>query len=69
MGINRQSNIEAQLQIGPTTQGMVRLYVSGDGIDMPMDFTPDEALEIAAELTLAAENAGGGGKSGKMKKK
>jgi len=65
MGINRQSDIEAQLQIGPTTNGMVRLYVSGDGIDVPMDFTPDEAREIAAELTAAAEHAATSGKSKK----
>jgi len=65
MGINRQTNIEAQLQIGPTTKGMVRLYISGDGIDVPMDFTPDEAREIAAELTAAAEHAGTSGKSKK----
>ena len=28
MGINKQSDIEANLQIGPTDIGMVRIYVS-----------------------------------------
>ena len=27
MGINSESDIEANLQIGPTDQGMVRLYI------------------------------------------
>ena len=57
MGINNESEIEANLQIGPTDQGMVRLYVEGNGIEIPMDFDPDEALEIAEELTAAAERA------------
>jgi len=29
MGINDESNIEANLQIGPTDQGMVRLFIEG----------------------------------------
>ena len=33
MGIDKQSDISANLQIGPTTLGMVRIYVEGDGID------------------------------------
>ena len=57
MGINTQSDLETNLQIGPTDQGMVRLYIEGPGIDLPMDFEPDEALEIAEELTAAAERA------------
>lgn len=66
MSINRQSDISANLQIGPTSEGMVRIYVEGDGIDLPMDFDPDEALEIAEELTAAAERARamGGAKGG-----
>lgn len=55
MGINSPSDIAAELQIGPTSHGMVRLYISGTGIDLPMDFTAEEAREIAAELTAAAE--------------
>ncbi len=61
MGINRNSDDEGTLQIGPTDQGMVRLYVSGQGMDLPMDFTPDEAEEIAAELMTAVEIARAGG--------
>lgn len=57
MGINRQTAIEAELQIGPTELGRVRIYVSGGGVDLPMDFTPDEAREIASELMQAAEVA------------
>ncbi len=57
MGINNQTDISAEIQIGPTDQGMVRIYVAGDGIDLPMDFTPEEAREIAEELTEAADRA------------
>lgn len=54
MGINKESEIAANLQIGPTTLGMVRIYVEGDGIDLPLDFEPEEAEEIADELRAAA---------------
>lgn len=54
MGINSESDTAANLQIGPTTLGMVRLYLEGDGIDLPLDFDPDEAEEIAEEIRAAA---------------
>jgi len=54
VGINSESDIAANLQIGPTDQGMVRLYVQGDGIDLPFDFDPEEAEEIAEEIRAAA---------------
>lgn len=57
MGINKQSEIAANLQIGPTSSGMVRIYVEGEGVDLPLDFDPDEAEEIAEELLAAAERA------------
>ena len=57
MGINTERNIEANLQIGPTSDGMVRLFVEGEGIEIPMDFEPDEALEIAEEIKAAATRA------------
>ena len=57
MGINAQSNVEASLQIGPTEKGMVRLYVSNSSIEIPMDFEPDEAREIAEEILSAAKVA------------
>ena len=57
MGINRQSDIAANLQIGPTTLGMVRLYIEAEGVELPLDFEPDEADEIAEELRAAAECA------------
>ena len=57
MGINSEKDIEANLQIGPTSLGMVRIYVAGEGIDIPMDFEPDEAEEIAEEIRAAAARA------------
>ena len=59
MGIDKQSEIAANLQIGPTSLGMVRIYIEGDGLDLPLDFDPDEAEEIAEELRAAAEVARG----------
>ncbi len=59
MGINKESDMAANLQIGPTTEGMVRIYVEADGIEIPMDFTPDEALEIAEEIAAAAKGLQG----------
>ncbi len=56
-GINAPSDLVADLQIGPTDQGMVRIYVSGSGVDLPMDFAPEEAEDIAAELIASAEAA------------
>ncbi|MRU14469.1 hypothetical protein FDP25_03390 [Roseovarius sp. A21] len=57
MGINDERDIEANLQIGPTDQGMVRLFVAAEGIEIPMDFEPDEAREIAEEMMAAAKAA------------
>ncbi|MCI2398563.1 DUF6324 family protein [Aliiroseovarius subalbicans] len=57
MGINSESDIAANLQIGPTDHGMVRLYIEGAGIDLPLDFDPDEADDIAEEIRAAAEQA------------
>lgn len=57
MGIDRQSDIAANLQIGPTSLGMVRIYVEGDRIELPLDFEPEEAEEIAEELIAAAAAA------------
>lgn len=57
MGIDKQSDIAANLQIGPTSLGMVRIYVEAEGVDLPLDFDPDEAVEIAEELKAAAERA------------
>ena len=57
MGINKESEVLTNLQIGPTDQGMVRLYIEGPGIDLPMDFDPDEANDIADEIKAAAAQA------------
>ena len=59
MGIDTERDIEANLQIGPTDKGMVRLFVEGGGVEIPMDFTPDEAIEIAEEIMAAAHRIGG----------
>lgn len=57
MGINDESDIEANLQIGPTDQGMVRLFIAAGGLEVPMDFDPDEAREIAEEILAAVQAA------------
>jgi hypothetical protein len=58
MGIDKQSDISADIQIGPTDQGMVRIYIEAEGgVELPLDFDPDEADEIAEELRTAAEAA------------
>ncbi len=57
MGIDSESDITANLQIGPTSQGMVRIFVEGEGIEIPMDFEPEEAEEIAEEIRAAAAHA------------
>ena len=57
MGIDSETDTAANLQIGPTTLGMVRISIEGDGIDLPMDFEPEEAEEIAEEIRAAAAQA------------
>ena len=37
---------------------MVRLFVEGGGVEIPMDYTPEEAREIAEEIMAAANRAG-----------
>jgi hypothetical protein len=72
MGIDSESDTPANLQVGPTTLGMVRLYVVADDVELPLDFEPDEADDIAEELRAAAERArriAGGAKPKGRKKK
>jgi hypothetical protein len=57
MGINSESSVEANLQIGPTSLGMVRMYLETDEVQLPLDFYPEEAEEIAGELQAAATRA------------
>jgi hypothetical protein len=59
MGIDTERDIEANLQIGPTNTGMVRIFVEAEGTEIPMDFTPDDAMEIAEEIMAAAARAAG----------
>ena len=53
-GINKKSDRIADIQIGPTDQGMVRIFVSSESIELPMDFTPEEAIDIANEIKSSA---------------
>ena len=57
MNINKQSQITADLQIGPTTLGMVRFFIYSTDAEVALDFTPDEADEIAEEIQLASKKA------------
>ena len=57
MGLNSQVDVEADLQVGPTDQGMVRIYVKGPDVDLPLDFDPEDAEAIAEELKVAAQAA------------
>lgn len=57
MSIDTERELEANLQIGPTSDGMVRLFIEGGGVEIPMDFEPDEALEIAEEIKVASTQA------------
>ena len=67
MGIDKQSDLVANIQIGPTTLGMVRIYIEGEGVDLPLDFDHEEADEIAEELRAAAEAARAMGQKAKPK--
>ncbi|MEP2031558.1 MAG: DUF6324 family protein [Paracoccaceae bacterium] len=62
MSIDTERDIEANLQIGPTDKGMVRVFVEAQGIEVPMDFDPDEADEIAEEIRAAAKAARAAGR-------
>lgn len=57
LGINTERDIEANMQIGPTDAGMVRIFVESQGIEVPMDFEPEEAEEIAEEIRSAIAQA------------
>jgi len=57
LSINTERDIEANMQIGPTDAGMVRIFIESQGIEVPMDFDPDEADEIAEEIRAAARAA------------
>jgi hypothetical protein len=52
---------------------MVRIFVAAEGVELPLDFDPEEAEEIAGELIAAAETArqmgGAGNRPGKPRGK
>ena len=57
MGINTEKEVEANMQIGPTDHGMVRIFVSSGDVEIPMDFEVEEANDIAEEIMAAARAA------------
>ena len=57
MGINTERDMEANMQIGPTDQGFVRIFIESGEVEIPMDFDPEEAEEIAEEIRAAAAAA------------
>jgi ArsR family metal-binding transcriptional regulator len=57
MSINTPNDTAANIQIGPTDEGMVRIFIESAKISLPLDFDPDEAEEIAEELRSAAARA------------
>ena len=59
MNINTETKLSVDLQVGPTSLGMVRLYLTTNELEIPMDFTPEQAEEIAEELNSAAQTARG----------
>ena len=63
LGIDDESDVEANLRVGPTSEGRVRLHVEGRGVEVPMDFDPEEAEEIADEIRAAAARARGMGRA------
>ena len=65
MGINSQSDIIADMTIAPTSEGGVRIFISAGKVEIPMDFSPDEAREIAEELVAAARHAEKSAKKGR----
>lgn len=67
MGIDSESDVTANLQIGPTSLGMVRIFVEANGVEIPMDFDPEEAEEIAEEIRAAAGRARTMASKGKRK--
>jgi len=62
MGINSDSDVGANLQVGPTDMGMVRIFIEADGFELPLDFTPEDAEEIAEEIIVAAKRARASGR-------
>ena len=71
MGIDKQSDIAANIQIGPTDQGMVRIYIEAEGgVNLPLDFDPEgtdavprlfEKLAMSAAQEPNPERQTGGG--------
>ena len=55
MGINTHHKKETDLQVGPTSDGMVRIFIKNDDLSLPLDFTIEDALEIADEIISSAK--------------
>ena len=67
MGIDSESDVAADLKIAPTSLGMVRIFVTAGSVEIPMDFSPDEAREIAEELQASADTAASAGSKGRRR--
>ena len=57
MNIDTETEVSVDLQVGPTSLGMVRFFLTTNDLEIPMDFTPEEAEEIAEEIKSAAQKA------------
>ena len=64
MGIDRESDIAANLQIGPTSLGMVRLYIETETHRAAARLRAGQGRGVADELRAAAEKARAGGAAG-----
>jgi hypothetical protein len=57
MGINTPNNKPSDLQVGPTSDGMVRIHIFNEDISLPIDFLPEDANDIAEEILAASRMA------------
>lgn len=54
------ANYQAQMpevQVGPTSTGLVRVFVMSERVQVPIDFAPDEAEALADRIRAAAAEA------------
>lgn len=57
MSVSHYTIKAPEVQIGPTAQGQVRVYVVSERAQIPLDFSPDEAEALAERILLAATEA------------
>lgn len=66
-GIDTERDDPANLQIGVTTLGMVRIHAEQGGAEVTMDFDPEDAEEIAEEIRAAAARGRARERGGKQR--